>query len=93
MPATLFVSDLHLSPELGFGYDFAVMRDPAALKSPVGKGTYFWWGIAGTWFFNDPANDLLFIGIIQRSGGVPGAANHEDLARSAVYKALVDPSK
>jgi len=79
--------------ELGFGYDFAVMRDPAALKSPYGKGTYWWWGIAGTWFFNDPVNDLVFIGMIQRRGGAPGAANHEDLARAVVYKALTDPSK
>ena len=87
------IGPVHLSPELGFGYDFAVMRDPAALKSPLGKGTYWWWGIAGTWFFNDPANDLLFIGMIQRRGGAPGAVNHEDAARSVVYKALVDPSK
>src|SRR5204862_1364018 len=28
------IGPVHLSPELGFGYDFAVMRDPAALKSP-----------------------------------------------------------
>ena len=87
------IGPVHLSPELGFGYDFAVMRDPAALKSPLGKGTYWWWGIAGTWFFNDPANDLLFIGMIQRRGGAPGAINHEDAARAVVYKALVDRSK
>jgi len=87
------IGPVHLSPELGFGYDFAVMRDPVALKSPLGKGSYWWWGIAGTWFFNDPANDLLFIGMIQRRGGAPGAANHEDVAKAAVYKALVDPAK
>ena len=31
--------------------------------------------------------------MIQRRGGAPGAANHEDLARAVVYKALTDPSK
>jgi CubicO group peptidase (beta-lactamase class C family) len=87
------IGPVHLSPELGFGYDFAVMRDPVALKSPLGKGTYWWWGIAGTWFFNDPANDLLFIGMIQRRGGAPNAVNHEDAARAVIYKALADPSK
>ncbi|HEX3646350.1 MAG TPA: serine hydrolase domain-containing protein [Vicinamibacterales bacterium] len=87
------IGPVHLQPGLGFGYDFAVMSDPAALKSPLGKGSYWWWGIAGTWFWNDPTNDLLFIGMIQRRGGVPGAANHEDLARAAVYKALVDPAR
>jgi hypothetical protein len=28
------------------------------------------------------------IGIIQRRGGVPGAVNHEDVARDAVHAAL-----
>ena len=87
------IGPVHLQPGLGFGYDFAVMSDPAALRSPLGIGSYWWWGIAGTWFWNDPANDLLFIGMIQRRGGAPGAANHEDLARAAVYKALADPAK
>jgi len=87
------IGPVHLQPGLGFGYDFAVMYDPPAFKSPLGKGSYWWWGIAGTWFWNDPTNDLLFIGMIQRRGGAPGAANHEDLARAAVYKALIEPGK
>jgi CubicO group peptidase (beta-lactamase class C family) len=87
------IGPVHIQPGLGFGYDFAVMSDPAPLKSPLGKGSYWWWGIAGTWFWIDPANDVVFIGMIQRRGGAPGAANHEELARTITYKALVDPSK
>jgi CubicO group peptidase (beta-lactamase class C family) len=87
------IGPVQLQPGLGFGYDFAVMSDPAALKSPLGKGSYFWWGAAGTWFWIDPTNDLIFIGIIQRRGGAPGSASHEDLARTLTYKALVDPAK
>src|SRR4051794_13884722 len=87
------IGPVKIQPGLGFGYDFAVLSDPAVVKSPQGKGSYWWWGIAGTWFWNDPVNDLLFIGMIQRRGGAPGAANHEDLAKAAVYNALVDPAK
>jgi len=87
------IGPVRLQPGLGFGYDFAVMTDPAALKSPLGKGSYFWWDIAGTWFWIDPTNDLVFTGMIQRRGGAPGAVNHDELSRALTCKALVDPSK
>ncbi len=82
------IGQAQFSPAQGFGYDFAVVLDPAAAKRQVGKGSYWWWGIAGTWFWIDPTNDLIGIGIIQRLGGVPGAASHEDLSRKVVYEAL-----
>jgi CubicO group peptidase (beta-lactamase class C family) len=85
------IGPIQIRPGLGFGYDFAVMTDPVALKSPLGKGSYWWFGIAGTWFWIDPTNDVVFIGMIQRRGGAPGAANQEELARTIVYKALVEP--
>src|SRR5688572_9114617 len=82
------IGQAQFSPAQGFGYDFAVVLDPAGAKRQVGKDSYWWWGIAGTWFWIDPTNDLIAIGIIQRRGGAPGAANHEDLQRQVVYEAL-----
>jgi CubicO group peptidase (beta-lactamase class C family) len=37
----------------------------------VGKGTFFWQGAADTWFWVDPTNDLIFVGMTQRMLG-PG---------------------
>ena len=87
------IGPARILPAQGFGYDVAVVLDPVALKSPVGKGTFWWWGIFGTWFWIDPTNDVVMVGIIQRQGGVPGAMNHEDVARAGVYQALVNPAK
>jgi CubicO group peptidase (beta-lactamase class C family) len=83
------IGQARISPAQGFGYDFAVVLDPDAAKRQVGKGSYWWWGIAGTWFWIDPTNDVVAVGIIQRRGGVPGAANHEDISRRVIAEALV----
>jgi CubicO group peptidase (beta-lactamase class C family) len=82
-----------MQPGFGFGYDVAVYEDPIKIGSTTGQGTFLWDGVAGTWFWVDPTNDVIFVGMIQRmmlGGGVP---NLEDLARSLVYQALVEPKK
>lgn len=74
---------------MGYGIDMAVAVDPAASGAPVGPGTVSWGGSAGTWFWIDPTNDLFFIGMIQRLGGVgPGL---DAQSRSLVYQALERP--
>jgi len=79
---------------LGFGLDFAISLDPAKLGSLQGKGSIWWGGAAGTWFWIDPKNDLFFLGMIQRFGG--GAAGSDRLgveSQTFVYSALTDPSR
>ncbi len=98
----------HLAPELltgqygigsqqmrrgfGYGYNCAVEFDPQAANLPDGKGTFLWDGAAGTWFWVDPTNDVVFVGMIQRQLG-KGSPNVEYESRALVYQALVDPSK
>ena len=82
------IGQARFSPAQGFGYDFAVVLDPDAAKRQVGKNSFWWWGIGGTWFWIDPTNDIVAIGIIQRRGGVPGAASHEDISRRVIAEAL-----
>ena len=55
-----------IGPGRGYGFNGAVFFDPAAAGSPVGRGTYQWDGASGVWFWIDPQNDLLFVGMIQR---------------------------
>ena len=57
-----------------------------------GKGEYFWDGAAGTWFWVDPTNDVVFVGMIQRMLG-PSSPNVEYGSRSTIYGALVEPKK
>ena len=82
-----------MRPGFGYGYDCAVVFDPPEADLPMGKGTFFWDGAAATWFWVDPANDVVFVGMVQRMGGGPNGFNLEHLSRSVVYQALVDPAK
>jgi CubicO group peptidase (beta-lactamase class C family) len=82
-----------VQPGMGFGYDFAILEDPLKLGSTTGKGTFFWDGIAGTWFWIDPSNDVVFVGIVQRWLLSPGTPDVESLSRALTYQALVNPSK
>lgn len=82
-----------MQPGFGFGYDVAVYEDPLQVGSTTGKGTYLWDGLAGTWFWIDPTNDVVFLGIIQQRGGPAGVPNLEDLSRQLTFQALVDPAK
>jgi CubicO group peptidase (beta-lactamase class C family) len=82
-----------MQPGLGFGYDFAILEDPPKLGSTAGKGTFLWDGVAGTWFWIDPTNDVVFVGIIQRWLMAPGAPDVENLSRALTYQALINPAK
>ncbi|HEY5645897.1 MAG TPA: serine hydrolase domain-containing protein [Pseudomonadales bacterium] len=79
-----------MRPGFGFGYDVAVFTDPHAVGSTTGQGTYLWDGAAGTWFWIDPTNDVVFIGMIQRLAG-QGVVNIQSLSRQLVHQALVTP--
>jgi CubicO group peptidase (beta-lactamase class C family) len=81
-----------MRPGFGYGYDCAVVFDPAEANLPDGKGTFFWDGAAGTWFWVDPTNDIVFVVMIQRR---TSPDNHNLVYRShaVVYGALVDPGK
>jgi CubicO group peptidase (beta-lactamase class C family) len=97
LPANLLTGEFGIGqhimrPGFGYGFNCAVVFDPPEAGLPDGKGTFFWDGAAGTWFWVDPTNDIVFVAMIQRM------ASHDNhslqyRSHSTVYQALVDPSK
>jgi len=84
-----------LSPGSGFGLDFAVYSDVVAAGGYYGKGTYYWGGAAGTWFWIDPTDELIVIGMIQQVAGtgaaaVAGVPDVRGLSHAYVYQAIAD---
>jgi CubicO group peptidase (beta-lactamase class C family) len=83
------------SPEtrgLGFGMDFGIIEDPIAAKTAQGAQSFYWGGAFGTWFWIDPINDMIVIGMIQNVGGTTpdGAPLMRELSARAVYAAMTD---
>jgi CubicO group peptidase (beta-lactamase class C family) len=83
------------APGAGFGLDFAVYTDAVAAGGYYGKGTFWWGGAAGTWFWIDPTDDLIVIGMIQQVAGtgaaaVVGVPDVRGLSHAYVYQAIVN---
>lgn len=83
-------------PGIGFGLDFAIVMDPVAANTPEGRNSFYWGGSFGTWFWIDPTNDVVVVGMMQNlKGSSPtgGSPQVRPLSRQLVYEALVDPKK
>jgi CubicO group peptidase (beta-lactamase class C family) len=83
-----------MGPGTQFGLDFAVYSDPFAAGGYYGKGAYYWGGAAGTWFWIDPVNEVIVIGMIQHLGGgganIAGLPDLRGLSHSYVYQSMVN---
>jgi CubicO group peptidase (beta-lactamase class C family) len=94
-----------LQPLVGIGYgaDLGIVLDPGRApynSGGIGKGSVFWTGAHGTWFWIDSANDLIVLGMVQQDTaaaahvGFPTAApDLRALSRSLIYQALLSPSR
>ena len=81
---------------IGFGLDFAIVMDPAKAKHPRGRNTFYWGGAFGTWFWIDPTNDLIVVGMIQnverQHTNWDDAADAIAMSSELVYAALTKPT-
>jgi CubicO group peptidase (beta-lactamase class C family) len=83
-------------PGIGFGLGFATLMDPAVARTPEGRNSFYWGGAFGTWFWIDPTNDIVVVGMMQNVEGsrpTGGSPQVRPMSRQLVYKALVDPRK
>jgi CubicO group peptidase (beta-lactamase class C family) len=71
---------------VGFGLGFAVMIDPAKNQLPGTPGEFNWGGVANTYFWVDPAEDLVVVELAQVMP--PFFYNLRRELRSLVYAAL-----
>lgn len=71
-----------------FGLDFAIILDPVEAES-YSKGEYYWGGAAGTWFWIDPVEDIVFVGMIQVAGAL--TPDVRGTSRRLLYQAIMEP--
>lgn len=72
----------------GFGLGLGLLLDPELAEQPHAKGSYFWSGAAGTWFWVDPENDLFFIGMVQIFDQGGASIDARETAAELVYQGL-----
>lgn len=77
-------------PEMGYGFGlgFAVRSHAGPSPVPGSVGEYFWGGVTGTYFWIDPAEDLVAVLMLQ----APDRRLHyRCLSRQLVYAAITGP--
>ena len=83
--ADMTANQLPADSPMQFGLGFAIAREGA--NGPLSPGAYYWGGAAGTFFWVDPAQQLIGIFMPQRIG-MPNAV--QGRLQQLVYDALAD---
>ncbi|TCZ58784.1 serine hydrolase domain-containing protein [Roseicella aquatilis] len=71
----------------GFGLGFAVRKERGIATAPGSVGTFYWSGMAGTFFWIDPVERLVAVFMMQ---GVGQREYYRNLIRNLVYAAITD---
>ena len=75
-------------PGYTFGLGFAVRTSPGIAGVPGSAGEYSWGGIAGTFFWIDPKEELAVVFMSQ--GPLAARVVYRRLVKQLVYAAIVD---
>jgi len=79
----------------GFGVDVSVTLDTAKAGTLGGAGLFGWGGAAGTNFWVDPSNDVVYVSMMQvlQRWQDPLLKDFDNDMAALVYAALLDPKK
>jgi CubicO group peptidase (beta-lactamase class C family) len=72
----------------GFGLGFAVRKQQGIAAANGTPGDYYWSGVYGTYFWNDPVEKMTVVAMIVAPG--PLRLRYRQLIRNLVLQALVD---
>ncbi|OYN75635.1 serine hydrolase domain-containing protein [Mycolicibacterium sphagni] len=88
---------------VGYGMGVGIVLDPAHADfngGAIGAGTYYWGGVHGTWFWVDPTNDVVVVGMVQQvdagnamTGRPYPVPDIRGITRSVTYGALTEPTR
>jgi CubicO group peptidase (beta-lactamase class C family) len=76
------------TPGYTFGLGFAVRQGPGIAAVPGSAGEFMWAGFAGTYFWIDPAEQI--VGVLMSQAPSPERAYYRRLFKQLVYQAIND---
>jgi CubicO group peptidase (beta-lactamase class C family) len=86
---------------VGYGMGVGIVLDPAHADfngGAIGAGSYYWGGVHGTWFWVDPTNEVIVVGMVQQvdagnamTGRPYPVPDIRGISRSIIYGALIEP--
>ncbi len=75
------------APGNRFGLNVAVVTD-SEKAGYLPEGTYWWWGIQGTWMWIDPENRIITLGMMQNTD-----YQHSRVVHNTISRILFAPAK
>jgi CubicO group peptidase (beta-lactamase class C family) len=103
LPAGVPMQFLQPFTGVGYGMGVGVVLDPSHADfngGALGPGSFYWGGVHGTWFWVDPTNDVVVVGMIQQEDAGNASTGRpypmpdiRAISRSITYGALIDPTR
>lgn len=91
MTSNALPSEIRFANGSTFGLGFGIRSDAAWSTVPGSVGSFFWSGVWGTYFWVDPAEQLIAVQLIQVAPGKDGQINH--IFRNLTYGAFLIPDR